>query len=206
MNTYRLFGLAASCGLIICLNGCATITKSSAQAVTVNTRPAGAECTLTREGSIIAAINPTPGTISVQKDKDPITVQCHKDGYLESSGTLASEFEAMTFGNIIFGGLIGVGVDAASGAMSTYPPLVTITLIPDSFPSMRERDAFFDRLRDDFIAEADKSRALIAEGCLEEDCESQLAQADEARKARLAEIESMRSAASIVSDTLQTGS
>ena len=206
MNIYRLLGLAVSCGLIIFSSGCATITKSSDQAVTVNTRPAGAECTLTREGSMIAAINPTPGTISVQKDKDPITVQCNKDGYLESSGTLASEFEAMTFGNIIFGGLIGVGVDAASGAMNTYPPLVTITLIPTSFPSVADRDTFFDRLREDFIAEAEKSRALIADKCLEEDCDSQLAQADEARAAKLADIESMRSSASIVADAAQAGS
>ena len=40
---------------------------------------------------------------------------------------MASEFQAMTFGNILFGGLIGVVVDAASGATHEYPPLVTIT-------------------------------------------------------------------------------
>ena len=39
--------------------------------------------------------------------------QCYSDGV----GTLASETEIMTAGNVVFGGLIGLGVDAASGAI-----------------------------------------------------------------------------------------
>jgi hypothetical protein len=57
---------------------------------------------------------------------------------------MASEFQAMTFGNILFGGLIGVVVDAASGATHEYPPLVTITLVPELFASIAERDAFYE--------------------------------------------------------------
>ena len=53
---------------LLILSGCATITKSSTQSVTINTRPSGAECHLNREGALIAVVNPTPGTISVEKD------------------------------------------------------------------------------------------------------------------------------------------
>lgn len=35
---------------------------------------------------------------------------------------MASEFQTMTFGIILFGGLIGIAVDAASGAMQSTPP------------------------------------------------------------------------------------
>jgi hypothetical protein len=36
--------------------------------------------------------------------------------YARAAGTLSSEFESMTFGNILLGGVIGIAVDAASGA------------------------------------------------------------------------------------------
>ena len=45
----------------------------------------------------------------------------------------------MTFGNILFGGIIGIAVDAASGAMHQYPDSVTITLIPDEFATAEAR-------------------------------------------------------------------
>ena len=35
----------------------------------------------------------------------------------------------MTFGNIIFGGIIGVGVDAATGKNTNYPDNVHINLV-----------------------------------------------------------------------------
>jgi hypothetical protein len=41
-------------------------------------------------------------------------------------GTLASSVEAMTAGNILVGGVIGLGVDPASGAINKYEPGVEI--------------------------------------------------------------------------------
>jgi hypothetical protein len=34
----------------------------------------------------------------------------------------------MAFGNILFGGIIGVGVDTATGAAYDYPTLITVQL------------------------------------------------------------------------------
>ena len=42
----------------------------------------------------------------------------------------------MTFGNILFGGIIGVAVDASSGAMNEYPSSVTVRLIPEETPDL----------------------------------------------------------------------
>lgn len=182
---------------VLVFSGCATITKSPDQTVTVNTRPAGAECSLVREGQVIAVIRPTPGSINVQKDKDPISVTCKKPGFLDSIGEMSSEFEAMTFGNIIFGGLIGVGVDAISGAMHEYPTLVTITLIPEQFDSSVQRDAFFDAMRDDLIEESAKVSERVNRQCAEDDCQRQLKAVEEAKLQKLKQIETQRTAAEV---------
>jgi hypothetical protein len=41
------------------------------------------------------------------------------------------EGEAMAAGNVIFGGVIGLGVDAVSGALNKYPDQVTVAMAPD---------------------------------------------------------------------------
>lgn len=186
-------GVATVVAILLLLSACATLTKSSSQSVTINTKPSGAECSLEREGTLIAVVNPTPGTISVEKDKDVIRVVCKKEGYLDNDGELVSKFEAMTFGNIIFGGLIGVGVDAASGAMHEYPPLVTITLIPVEFASVEARDAFFDQLKADLLVESEAVRERISRQCRDDvDCEHQLKAVAEAKQKQLDEIEAKR--------------
>jgi hypothetical protein len=43
---------------------------------------------------------------------------------------LASETEIMTAGNVVFGGVIGLGIDAASGAMNKYQPGVDVIMSP----------------------------------------------------------------------------
>jgi len=175
------------------LSGCATITKSSSQTVTIDTQPPGAICALTRGGKKFAVVNPTPGAISVEKSSEAISISCTKDGYLETAGTLEASFQAMTFGNIIFGGLIGVAVDAASGAMHEYEPLITITLIPTEFASEAERDVFFAAMKAEFLKEAKELTARIERQCNPQiDCDSQLGAAEVAKEARLADIEKKR--------------
>lgn len=187
------FGLAVAVMAVAALSGCATITKSSSQTVTIDTRPPGATCALARGGKRFAVVNPTPGSISVDKSSDAISVSCTMDGYLETAGTLESSFQAMTFGNILFGGLIGVAVDAASGAMHEYTPLITITLIPAEFASAAERDAFFAAMKAEFLSEFKEVTARIEGMCdTQYNCERQLKGAEAAKEARLADIEKKR--------------
>lgn len=176
--------------------GCATVTKSANQPVTVDTRPPGAECTLEREGEKLAVINPTPGAVSVEKDKDVIQVTCKKAGFKDGTGELASSFESMTLGNILIGGVIGIGIDAASGAMHQYPSTVTIRLVPASFASLHERDTFFDRARDDLLEEYSQLEEKIVAQCQDDACEEKLNAAREAKQTKLAELETERLSAS----------
>jgi len=194
--------IALLCGLAL-VAGCATITTGSNDLVTIDTDPSGATCKLTRGDKQIGAINPTPGSLEVPKSQHDLTVRCEREGYLTSEGTLESGFQAMTLGNALFGGLVGVVIDAASGAMTKYEDGVKITLIPDTFASIAERDAFFDQV----IADLESRYAVAVEeinrGCADEaECESKLKKAEEKRDARLAELEAQRGQVAIAGEVV----
>src|SRR5262249_18047010 len=113
----------------IALAGCASIITGTSQQIAIATNPSGAKCVLSRQGQPIATIEPTPGTATVQKDKHDILVACVKDGYQTATQYLHSGVEGGTFGNILLGGVIGWGVDSATGADNKYPETATLTLI-----------------------------------------------------------------------------
>ena len=192
LNLSRIFVLVLLVVGTSPLTGCATLVKGSSQSVMVNTDPPGALCTLTRKGKEIAVVNPTPGTVTVDKSKDAVAVSCTRTGYLESAGTITSQFQPMTFGNILFGGLVGVAIDAGSGAMSEYEPSVTLTLMPAEFPSAAARDTFFDRMRGELLIQSDEVVQRIKQECSGSACDSQLKAAASAREAKLADIETKR--------------
>ena len=185
-------------GFAAAVAGCATITKGTDDLVTIDTDPGGAQCFLFTENKQIAVINPTPGSIKIPKSKKDLSVRCEKDGYFPTEGVIASSFQAMTIGNVLFGGIIGVAIDAGSGAMHKYEEGVSITLIPESFSSAEERDGFFDTLRADYLAGYDAAIVKIEDKCeAAGTCESQLEDAEESRDTRLAKIETMRAEAKI---------
>jgi len=190
---FVLLGASLLCG------GCATLTTSSSQTVTVQTDPPGAICQFMRDRAVVGIVNPTPGTLLVSKSRLDMTIRCDKDGYLEATGAVGSRFQAMTFGNILFGGLVGVVVDASSGAMNKYEPQITITLIPAVFATVAERDQFFDQRASQFSAEAGKVKQRIRDKCQPENCERELKLADEEEAAGLARIKHQRETAKIKS-------
>ncbi len=112
------------------LSACATLVDGSSQSVTVSTNPPGASCTLDRVGAIPA----TPGSVRVDKSKNDLSVTCAKDGYQTATVAHPPSVGAATFGNIIAGGVIGVVVDAASGANYTYPDDIRIDLAANPAP------------------------------------------------------------------------
>jgi hypothetical protein len=172
--------------------GCATIVSGTTQTIGVNTVPDGADCQFTRDNVLIARVNPTPGTMNIGKASGSISVLCRKSGYEDTAGAIGSQFQAATLGNILLGGVIGVVVDAASGAMMKYPEAVTFTLVPSQFDSIEARDKFFDDMRDTFLAEYAEVVARIKASCSPNECENQLKAAEAGRDSRLAEIEKRR--------------
>jgi|TARA_X000000950_G_scaffold245446_1_gene302316 uncharacterized protein YceK len=110
--------------ILIFLTGCASITESKNQSMSVSTGEViGAMCTLTNsKGSYY--VNSTPGSVMVQNACDQLTVTCKKDGYVPANpnaGSVQDKSKGMAWGNIIFGGIIGIAVDRQTGAGCTYP-------------------------------------------------------------------------------------
>lgn len=111
--------------------GCASIVSGVNQPLSVETRHqgaslAGASCKLSsNKGTWFVT---TPGSIVVHRGYQDLLVECTKDGTPDGVASIASSTKAMAFGNILFGGLIGVGVDAGTGAAYDYPELISIEM------------------------------------------------------------------------------
>lgn len=126
-----------------------------------------------------------------------IGVACNRQRYLEAIANLASEFQGMIFGNILFGEIVGIVVDATSSAMHQYPDSVTITLIPAEFATARMRDEFFDRMRTSLTREAADVKDRIDGPCARRDCDAHLAAADAGKAEKLAAIGQRRASAKV---------
>jgi hypothetical protein len=102
------------------LTGCASIVTGQDQQVSVATPNCpNAECTLTNpEGTYYLT---TPGTVTVDKEYDDLVVSCKKEGVDPFIMQVSSSTKGMAFGNILLGGVIGAGVDMATGAAYDYP-------------------------------------------------------------------------------------
>lgn len=126
----KLKGLVVAAFAAPLMAGCGTIVEGTHQDIAISSTPDGAHCEATRKGEALATVDSTPGKVTVRKTKDDILLKCTKVGYQESSKYLHSGMAAGTFGNIIAGGLIGWGVDSATGADNKYPESVNVDLIP----------------------------------------------------------------------------
>lgn len=109
------------------LQGCASIVSGTNQVVSVETPgcPAAA-CELTNDKGKWY-INTTPGTTTVSRAYGALNATC-RNGDVTATASFNSTTKGMAFGNIIFGGVIGAGVDISSGAAYDYPNTLTIPM------------------------------------------------------------------------------
>ncbi len=120
-----------ACAALIGLGGCATVVKGTTQDILVETDPTGASCTVSNSNGVqVAVLNQTPGAVQVSRSKHALTFSCTKTPQFTSPSiqVVQSDFNGMTFGNILVGGLIGAAVDASTGANNNYPEKVFINL------------------------------------------------------------------------------
>ena len=109
----------------VIFNSCATITKDDSQPVSFSSEPQGAEVSLNN-----IPVGTTPTTVMVKRKFGKTRVTYAKEGYETQTFPLDKSVAAMTFGNIIFGGFIGAGVDVATGKATNYQDSVHVKLIP----------------------------------------------------------------------------
>ncbi|MGI9128026.1 MAG: hypothetical protein ACR2IG_07435 [Roseomonas sp.] len=169
----RLYRLPVIMLALVTLSACATVTSGTDHTLLVESDPAGATCVLRRDGANIGAVNPTPGSVRISKSRHDITVNCDKADHEATSSTVTAGFQAMTLGNVLIGGVIGLAADLASGAAITYPESVKVVLWPRSFPNAAARDAFFEaRLADtraDFAKRIERAQGACG-GATDQSC------------------------------------
>jgi hypothetical protein len=117
--------------VLVVLHGCATLSHGTTQQISIATEPPGAICTLTRRGLSIATIDPTPGIALVERSESDLLATCSKPGYETGHRSLPSDVSVMTFGNALFGGVIGSFIDRTNGARYVYPDAVSLVLTPN---------------------------------------------------------------------------
>jgi hypothetical protein len=168
--------------------------SGSSQGVSVDTDPPGATCSVARGGEQLAAIGTTPGQVTISKGFHAVDIDCNKDGHLSSKASLSTSFQPWTLGNILLGGVIGLAIDAATGAMVEYPKSATVLLVPSQFSSTQERDEYFKAKAAGIEEEAAKLIAQTRERCASGSCEAEVAEIEGRKKRRLADLESQRDA------------
>ena len=119
------------------LAGCASATRGWDEQISIASTPSGATAKLSGPNNSPSCV--TPCVVQVRRS-DEITVSFEKEGFepqvvaltKEIAGTGAAGFA----GNILLGGIIGMGVDAATGAALDHKPNpVIVTLQPIAPPA-----------------------------------------------------------------------
>ena len=128
--------LLAAAFAVASLSGCASIVSGHNQSLSVTASSetqdvSGAQCALKNDkGQWFVT---TPGSVTVRRSYSALTVDCQAER-LSGTNQVQSKTKAMALGNVIFGGLIGVGVDVASGAAYDYPDVIHVSMLAGPIP------------------------------------------------------------------------
>lgn len=101
---------------IVVLSGCATIMQGTKQSVGISSSPTGA---------VVIVDNVEKGKTPLVVDltrKDHHFVKIEMAGYQPYEATFTRSTSGWVWGNIVFGGLIGLAVDAISGGLYKLSP------------------------------------------------------------------------------------
>ena len=117
----------------VSLAGCATITRGTTSQIQIVSEPSGASARTSLGQQCV-----TPCTISVSR-KDEFAVNYSMPGYedaqVQVKTGIAGSGAAGFAGNLVLGGVVGMGVDAATGAtLEHVPNPVSATLRPIAPP------------------------------------------------------------------------
>jgi hypothetical protein len=114
--------ILVACGAMVgfALSGCATIIHGTRQEVAFSSSPTGAEVWV---DSIKMGETPV---IAKLRRKDTHAVKLVLNGYQPYETTITRSVSGWVFGNIVFGGLIGLGVDATEKVTGTLADARTV--------------------------------------------------------------------------------
>jgi PEGA domain len=125
MQKYIFAGVAC-----VALGACATVTRGTTNQIQIRSEPSGAQVTTS-----LAHACTTPCTITVNR-KEEFTVLFRLQGYEDQTTEVRSQIAgagvAGFAGNVIVGGVIGMGVDAATGSTLEHVPNPVVAIMQRS--------------------------------------------------------------------------
>ncbi len=115
--------------MTLVMSGCASVTRGTSEVFVIESTPPNARATLSTGISCT-----TPCSIKVPRRGD-FDVTFELDGYQTVHASVTSNIDgngtAGLAGNVLFGGIIGAGIDAGTGAMQSHEPNpLQVLLIP----------------------------------------------------------------------------
>ncbi|MHC4046261.1 PEGA domain-containing protein [Bradyrhizobium sp. 23AC] len=132
----RLVGIVA---LSVMLGGCASVTRGTTENISISSTPSGVEAVVS--GMEVPTTCTTPCSVVVKRNAD-ISITFQKEGYEPQIVPLSRDVQtsgaAGFAGNLLLGGVVGMGVDAATGAATDHKPNPVIVTMQ---PSVRARPA-----------------------------------------------------------------
>ena len=108
----KLFALAAG----VSITACATIIHGTKQDIGISSQPTGATVMVDNQTGGV-----TPYIAKLSR-KDKHIVHISMPGYAPADLTVTRKVSGWVWGNIVFGGLIGLAVDAISGGLYNLSP------------------------------------------------------------------------------------
>lgn len=131
-GSYSMIRLLVAAALVLPCIGCASISRGTTENISIASTPPGATAELSGLDNPTSCVTPC---VVVAKRSADITVTINKEGYEQQMIPLTKEIPptgaAGFAGNVIVGGLVGMGVDAVTGAAQDHKPNpVAVTLQP----------------------------------------------------------------------------
>jgi PEGA domain len=129
----RVLGVLAACAV---LGGCASVARGTTETISVSSTPSGAEAIISGLDAPITCMTPCA---VVAKRNANISMTIQKPGFEPQVVQLTKDIPATGAagfaGNLLLGGVVGMGVDAVTGAATDHKPNpVIVTLQPRASP------------------------------------------------------------------------
>jgi hypothetical protein len=145
--------------IILGLYGCASIVNGPKQAVDFTSQPAGAKIII--DGKDYGT---TPNSVSLRRkgrlageasNKVEYNVRIELAGYYPYDVKVKRKLNGWIFGNIVFGGLIGIIIDVSNGSMYRLSPDQVVAQLSRSTAAVSNKND--DRLQISVVLKADPS-------------------------------------------------
>jgi hypothetical protein len=120
--------------MTLALGGCASIMQGTTQQVSLSSSPSGASITVNGR-----ALGTTPAAVDLKR-KDNHVIRIELDGYQPYEVALARSVSGWVWGNIVFGGLPGLAVDAITGGLYKLSPEQVMASLASEAPALSELD------------------------------------------------------------------